>query len=182
MHPKKQKRASKFLSLLLRHKPETIGLELDRFGRADVDELLNKINKSGFDLTFEELQTVVAENNKKRFSFSEDRTKIRANQGHSIDIELNLKEQKPPDILYHGTAKKNLPSIREKGLLKQKRHHVHLSKKPETAQKVGLRYGKPVVLKIRAHEMHERGSSFYLSENGVWLTDHVPAGFIEFPH
>lgn len=141
-------RTSKFLSLVLRHKPEEIGLSLDKNGWADVKDLLYRINvlnkiHGTEEFTFEELEEVVRDNNKKRFAFNEDKTKIRANQGHSIDIDLNLKAVIPPDILYHGTATRFLSSIYKNGLEKQNRQHVHLSPDPETATKVGQRHGTP---------------------------------------
>jgi putative RNA 2'-phosphotransferase len=171
---------SKFLSLVLRHKPETIGLSLDKNGWADVQELIEKINQHHFPFDFSRLKNVVETSDKKRFAYSSDFTKIRANQGHSISVDLELEAKLPPDILYHGTAEKNLISIKEKGLLKGQRHHVHLSINTETANKVGMRYGKPVVLKIDSKKMFENGIKFYESENGVWLTDHVPSQYILF--
>lgn len=170
---KKRTQTSKFLSLILRHSPETVGIKLDKNGWADVDELLEKIN-----LDFETLDDIVETNDKKRFSFNEDLTKIRANQGHSINIDLELKPIEPPHNLYHGTIANFLRSIAKEGLTKQNRQYVHLSKDTETAKKVGMRRGKPIILAIRAEEMYEKGYKFYLSENGVWLTDHVPAKFI----
>ncbi len=172
---------SKFLSLILRHKPETIGLTLNENGWADTQELLKQCNTFGYKLSFEQLKTVVDINNKRRFAFSPDLTKIRANQGHSINVDLELKEKKPPDILFHGTAEKNIESIKEKGLNKRKRNFVHLSSDSKTAYNVGLRYGKPVILTINTGKMHEKGILFYLSENGVWLTDNVSPEFIGFP-
>lgn len=144
------KTTSRFLSLILRHKPETIGLSLDENGWANTNELLNKMNAHGHSLTFEQLKVIVDKNDKKRFAFSEDYTSIRASQGHSIEIDLNLQEQMPPDTLYHGTAERNIESIKQQGLLKGSRHHVHLSADTETAKKVGMRYGKPMVLTIDA--------------------------------
>lgn len=169
---------SKFLSLILRHKPETIGLHLDDKGWADVQELIAKANAAGKKLTLEKIVSVVAENDKQRFRFSEDHSRIRASQGHSITVQLDLPAVAPPEILYHGTAKKNLPSIFQQGLQKQKRQFVHLSANTRTAQKVGMRYGKAVVLEIRAGVLHQAGHIFYRSENGVWLTEQVPAEFI----
>lgn len=169
---------SKFLSLVLRHKPETIGLMLDENGWADVSELLEKFNASGTTLTFDELKVIVDENSKKRFAFNDDFTKIRANQGHSIEVDLKLQSKTPPAILYHGTALKNLDSIKEKGLLKGERQHVHLSDNIATATQVGSRHGKPIVLEIDTAAMLADGHVFYLSENKVWLTDFVPAKYI----
>jgi len=178
MTNQQQKKTSKFLSLVLRHKPETIGLKLDQNGWANTNELLEKINKQAFKLTLEELKTVVENNDKKRFAFSADIMRIRANQGHSIQVELQLTEKVPPEILFHGTAEKNLESIQAKGLLKGQRHHVHLSSDQATAHTVGKRYGKPIVLHINAAQMHQQGMPFFQAENGVWLTDHVAPNFI----
>lgn len=173
MTEKEKNKTSKFLSLVLRHKPEEIGLVLDVNGWANVEELLQKI-----DLKFEDLQKIVTTNNKKRFTFSDDLSKIRANQGHSINVDLELSEITPPEILFHGTAEKNMYSILKNGLLKKDRNHVHLSTEIETATKVGIRYGKPVILKIDALKMYQEGYKFYLSQNNVWLTDFVPKKFI----
>lgn len=178
MSPPEETRNSKFLSLVLRHKPEEIGLTLDGEGWAFVDELLTKSNQKGIPLTLDMLTKVVENSDKKRFAFSDDFTKIRANQGHSVEVDLKLDSTAPPAILYHGTAERNMASILEKGLLKQARHHVHLSSKRETAHTVGKRYGKPVILEINALEMHHQGYPFFISKNEVWLTDHVPAKFI----
>jgi len=177
---KQVKHLSKFLSLILRHEPEQIGLTLDNEGWADVAELLEKINKKGPHLDFATLQLVVDNNDKKRFAFNDNKTRIRASQGHTIDVDLNLPPQVPPTILYHGTAITNLPIIKEKGLVRMERQHLHLSAEEGTAKNVGGRHGKPVVLVIQALAMHEKGHVFYLSANGVWLTDHVPAEFIQF--
>jgi putative RNA 2'-phosphotransferase len=174
-------RISKFLSLVLRHEPQTINIVLDANGWVDVDELIQKVNKKGIHLDLESLQQVVANNDKKRFAFNEDRSRIRASQGHSVDVELGYEAKQPPEFLYHGTAIQNLDSIRQKGLLKGSRHHVHLSQEPETATKVGSRHGKPVVLTVQSGEMHRAGIAFFQSANGVWLTDTVGASFIHFP-
>ena len=170
---------SKFISLLLRHKPEVINLTLDNNGWANVDELLDKLNKSGYDMNFNELKEIVVTNDKQRFTFNEDETKIRANQGHSINVDLELKEEVPPDVLYHGTATRFLDSILEKGLLKQSRNHVHLSSSKDTALNVGKRYGTPVILIIDAKRMYRDGKKFYLSKNGVWLVDYVAPEYIK---
>lgn len=173
---------SKFLSLILRHKPETIDLTLDENGWADVAELIylaNKHNKTP--LTRALLEEIVASNDKQRFAFNEDKSKIRANQGHSIAIDLALVPQAPPDILFHGTATRFIESIRTQGLIAKSRQHVHLSKDKATAIKVGSRHGKPVVLNIWATKMHLAGFEFFRSDNGVWLTKHVPVEYIEFP-
>ncbi|MFH6945708.1 RNA 2'-phosphotransferase [Flavobacterium sp. FlaQc-50] len=171
---------SKFLSFVLRHSPETIDLKLDENGWANVDELIPQSNKHKVPLDFDLLQVVVATNDKKRFIFNEDKTKIRASQGHSINVELNLNEVVPEGFLYHGTIAASIDSIKETGLQKMSRQHVHLSKDKETAIKVGGRRGKPVILTVDAERMQLEGFKFYLSENGVWLTDEVPARYIEF--
>lgn len=178
MNEKQIKGISKFLSYILRHNPQTIGLELDKEGWADVEELMAKSKTDYSVLTREILDIVVSTNEKNRFAFNEDKSKIRANQGHSIDIELNLETQQPPAFLYHGTVDKFLDVIKAEGLKKMNRQHVHLSADKDTAVDVGSRRGKPIVLVINSGEMHQNGYSFYLSANGVWLTDHVPAAFI----
>lgn len=174
-------RSSKFLSLILRHQPEKIGLHLDAQGWADVEELLTKAQAHGVVLTRPQLEQIVANNDKQRFAFSPDGQRIRANQGHSIRVDLGLEPQLPPSHLYHGTATRFLDSIRQQGLLARGRDHVHLSADLETAVRVGQRHGKPVVLRIQAEAMHEVGVLFYRSANGVWLVSHVPLNFIVFP-
>lgn len=178
MNEIENKRISKFLSLILRHQPEIIELKLDENGWAEVNELITKSAKGRMHFSFEDLEEVVETNNKKRFAFNEDKTKIRASQGHSIAIDLALKTIQPPDFLYHGTADANISSILGKGIEKRSRQHVHLSADKETATKVGMRHGKPVILTIRTKEMHDDGIAFYLSANGVWLTDFVDAKYI----
>jgi len=180
MDDKQIKNISKFLSLILRHSPETIGLQLDENGWADVTELITKAATHGQVFDKATLEMVVAGNDKQRFAFNEDRTRIRANQGHSINVELNLVAQEPPEVLYHGTVAKFLGNIQQEGLLKMSRQHVHLSKERATAEKVGSRRGVPVILTVRSGQMFRDGIAFYLSENGVWLTDAVPAKYIEF--
>jgi putative RNA 2'-phosphotransferase len=172
---------SKLLSLVLRHQPEHIGLALNENGWANVTELIKKINTAGNTIDFALLQKVVDENDKKRFTFNEDKTMIRASQGHSIEVELDLKEVTPPDFLYHGTVAKNLTAIRSEGLKKMSRQHVHLSKDKETAIKVGSRRGAPIILTIQAGAMHTAGYTFYLSANEVWLTAEVPAIYLQIP-
>ncbi len=173
-----KKRISKFLSLILRHQPEKIGLTLDENGWALVSDILEK---SKMQFTVEELSEVVNTNDKKRFSFNANETKIRANQGHSLkSIDLDLKPETPPLFLYHGTVSKFIPEIKLHGLKKMNRQHVHLSKDRDTAAKVGARRGKPVILSIRALEMQNEGHQFFISENGVWLTDVVSSKFINF--
>ncbi len=175
-------RKSKFLSLILRHEPGRVGLTLDSAGWVSVEELLEAVNRHGVSLTLEQLQHIVATSDKKRFAFSEDSLRIRASQGHSVEVDLQYTPQTPPEILYHGTAMRFLDSIRQKGLQRMQRHHVHLQPETATALQVGARHGKPVLLSIRAGEMHGAGHVFYCSANGVWLTDHVPPQFINFPN
>ncbi len=171
---------SKKLSLVLRHKPEVIGIELDSNGWADVDILIENFNKKfKAELTMEKLEEIVRTNDKKRYSFIEDKTKIRANQGHSINVDVELKQAVPPEILYHGTALRFADSIEKNGILKMNRLYVHLSLDEATALKVGIRHGKPVIFKVKAGEMYRAGHIFYLSENNVWLTDSVSPQYIE---
>ncbi|MEM7303872.1 MAG: RNA 2'-phosphotransferase [Pseudomonadota bacterium] len=172
-------KASKFLSLVLRHKPATIGLSLDEQGWIDVDELLAACEEHDVELSRELLHEVVATNNKQRFVIRDGR--IRASQGHSISIDLDLAPQVPPDCLYHGTASRFLDSIRAEGLVSKSRQHVHLSLDEATAVNVGKRHGAPVVLTIDAKAMHEDGCVFYVSENGVWLTARVATKYIRPP-
>jgi putative RNA 2'-phosphotransferase len=180
MNEKKIKNTSKFLSLILRHAPETIQLNLDENGWANVAELIEKSNKHNQDFNFETLQIVVETNDKKRFQFNDDNTKIRASQGHSINIELNLEPTTPPDLLFHGTVAKFIESIQQTGLQKMSRQFVHLSKDTETANIVALRRGKPIILTINTKQMQADGFIFYLSENKVWLTNEVPVKYINF--
>ncbi|MBQ1517936.1 MAG: RNA 2'-phosphotransferase [Clostridia bacterium] len=171
---------SKKLSLVLRHKPEVIGIELDSNGWADVDIFIENFNKKfKAELTMEKLEEIVRTNDKKRYSFNEDKTKIRANQGHSINVDVELKQAVPPEILYHGTALRFADSIEKNGILKMNRLYVHLSLDEATALKVGIRHGKPVIFKVKAGEMYRAGHIFYLSENNVWLTDSVSPQYIE---
>jgi len=172
-------RISKFISLVLRHNPGRIGLKLDANGWAEVDELLLKAGQSGLRIERQTLEQVVAGNNKQRFAFSPDGTKIRASQGHSIPVDLELQPVPPPEVLYHGSARQAEQSILEKGLLPGKRNHVHLSADLQTALTVGRRHGKPVVFLVRAGKMEADGHAFYLSANGVWLTERVPVQYLE---
>ncbi len=174
-------RVSKFLSLVLRHDPSRAGLTLDENGWVAVDALLEGCRQAGRPLTRPQLERLVRENDKQRFSFSDDGLRIRANQGHSVEIDLALTPQSPPDILYHGTATRFLESIRATGLQPGSRQHVHLSREIETAIKVGQRHGRPVVLTIRAAELAASGQEFFCSDNGVWLTAPIAVEFIEFP-
>ena len=176
---KQQTHISKFLSLVLRHKPETIGIQLDQNGWTDISELIDKSNKYGIQFDREILKHIVATNSKKRFAVNDKFDKIRASQGHSIEIELGYKNQKPPEILFHGTSEKSVESILEKGLEKQNRQHVHLSSDIDTATKVGQRHGKPIVFLVLAEKMYGDNFEFFISENGVWLTENVPTKYLK---
>lgn len=176
---KKLDKLSVFISLVLRHKPEATKITLDEHGWANVEELLRGINETGRKISMEILEDIVATDNKQRYSFNEDKTLIRANQGHSIPVDVELKEQNPPEILYHGTATRFLNSILNDGLKPMSRLYVHLSKDIETAWKVGKRHGDPVILKTNSRDMYKDGYKFYLSENGVWLTEKVDVKYFE---
>lgn len=173
------KRTSKFLSLILRHEPHTIGLTLDESGWADVSELIAKSVAAGHPLDAEMLEEVVRTSDKQRFTLSADRKRIRAAQGHSVEVQLGLVPKEPPAVLYHGTASKNVASIRRDGLHAGARQQVHLSGDAETARRVGMRHGAPVVLTIAAGRMHAAGHTFTQADNGVWLTDAVTPEFIQ---
>jgi putative RNA 2'-phosphotransferase len=174
---------SKYLSLILRHRPELIGVSLDPEGWLNIDTLIEAANRHGKRLSLELVHRVVAENDKQRFALSEDGLQIRASQGHSIPtVDLDLAQVEPPDQLYHGTVAAFLKSIRNQGLLKRSRNHVHLSADADTARRVGMRRGKPIVLIVDALSMHRDQFVFYLSQNGVWLTDCVPARYLRFPN
>ncbi len=179
MDEKQKMKISKFLSLILRHKPETINLKLDENGWTDIGDLLEKSAANGNYFTRKELQTVVETNDKKRFVIDETKTKIRASQGHSIKVEIEFEERLPPAILYHGTAERNVESILKTGLRKMQRHHVHLSADPETARAVGIRYGKPVIFKVDTQKMLRENFKFLVSANNVWLVAEVPPHFLE---
>jgi len=168
----------RFMSLVLRHKPEVIGIRLDEHGWADINELIEGMNRAGKHIDRTKLDEIVATNNKKRYSISDDGKRIRANQGHSVQVDVELKEQKPPEILYHGTAERFSESIEREGLKPMGRLYVHLSKDIKTAENVGSRHGKPVVYEVAAGEMSENGFKFYLSENGVWLSGKVPPAYL----
>ena len=169
---------SKFISLILRHKPETIGITLDEHGWANVDELIAGVSKS-YPLDLARLERIVAEDEKQRYSFNDDKTLIRANQGHSIPVDVELEEVEPPKILYHGTGEKYVASINEQGLIPKSRLYVHLSGDEDTARKVGQRHGKPVTYTVKSGEMYRDGIVFYRSVNGVWLTKAVPVKYLE---
>lgn len=170
---------SKFLSYVLRHQPESIGLSLNDEGWVSVIELLEKANQHGKAFNHADLMRVVAENDKQRFRLSDDGLMIRASQGHSVQVNLALTPMQPPEVLYHGTATRFLDSILKEGLKAKSRQQVHLSADKDTALKVGQRHGKPLVLEIAALNMAEQGVLFYLSDNGVWLTDYVSAEFLQ---
>ncbi|MBW4456159.1 MAG: RNA 2'-phosphotransferase [Nostoc indistinguendum CM1-VF10] len=170
---------SKYLSKYLRHTPDAIGIKLTPNGWVAVDELLTACAKNKFPITRQELETVVEYNDKQRFSFDSTGTLIRANQGHTVKVDLQLEAVVPPDELYHGTARKSVESILQTGLCKMSRHHVHLSKDIATAKAVGARYGKAVVFAVYAAAMHQAGYIFYCSANGVWLVDHVPPEYLQ---
>ena len=169
---------SKYISLILRHKPETIGITLDEHGWANVDELINGIAKT-HEMNMDILEEIVRTDEKQRYSFNDDKTKIRANQGHSIQVDVELEEKAPPEILWHGTGEKFTSFIDAQGLIPKSRLYVHLSKDKETAEKVGSRHGKPVLYIVKAMEMYRDGYKFYLSKNGVWLTKEVPVKYLE---
>lgn len=181
---------SRVLSKVLRHEPEMVGVRLDANGWADVNELLTKLQRAKHsagapkrlrslpDVDLEFLREVVANNDKSRFAFSDDERRIRAVQGHSVGVDLGYTSLEPPEVLFHGTASENWPSIREEGLLRGSRHAVHLSSDAETARRVGARHGRPVVLTVYAGQMHRDGYKFSRSENAVWLVDSVPARFL----
>lgn len=165
---------SKYISLILRHKPETIGITLDEHGYANVNDLLNGLN-----INFQILEEIVKTDNKNRYSFNDDKTKIRANQGHSINVDVELIEKKPPDILYHGTATKYVSDINKYGLLPKSRLYVHLTDSIEVAKATGVRHGELVIYEINAKKMYEKDIKFYLSVNNVWLTKRVEKEYIK---
>lgn len=167
-------RTSRYISMLLRHKPEAAGISLDKNGWANVEELVNGVSKTHF-LDMETLEEIVATDDKQRYSFNESKTKIRANQGHSIGIDVELEECEPPEYLWHGTGMKYVESIKQDGLIPKSRLYVHLSTDYETAVNVGSRHGQPYVFKIDAKSMSEDGIKFYKSVNGVWMTECVPS-------
>lgn len=168
---------SKYMSLILRHKPETIGISLDEHGWANVEDLITGIAKDN-EFNMEILEEIVRRDEKQRYSFNEDKTLIRANQGHSIPVDVELEEWVPPEILWHGTGEKYVESIDREGLISKSRLYVHLSKDEDTAIKVGSRHGKPVIYNVKAKQMYDDGYKFYLSVNGVWLTKEVPVKYL----
>lgn len=174
----KIKSVSKSMSYVLRHRPDAIGIKLDPNGWVDVGDLLGAFQRDGKRYTREIIDRAVAENDKRRFEFNEDGTRIRARQGHSIEVDLGYEPATPPDVLFHGTAKRNLDSVREKGLLKMNRHHVHLSTSKETMLAVAQRHGKPIILEVDAKRMHADGHVFYVTDNSVWLVDTVGPGYL----
>ena len=171
------KETSKFISLILRHKPETIGISLDEHGWANIDELICGVSKTHL-LTMEILERIVTEDEKQRYSFNEDKTLIRANQGHSIPVDVELEEVQPPEFLYHGTGEKYVESIDKQGLIPKSRLYVHLSPDEDTARKVGSRHGKPVIYIVKSGEMYRNREKFFRSVNGVWLTKNVAVQYL----
>lgn len=171
-------KTGRYISYLLRHHPEEAGLTLDEHGWADVNELINAVAETYTGFSRTELDEIVATNNKKRYSYSEDGMRIRANQGHSIQVDVELEEKTPPPVLWHGTAEHFVESIQEQGLVSGNRLYVHLSADTDTARVVGKRHGKPVIFCVDCKRMSEDGYKFYLSVNGVWLTKEVPARYL----
>lgn len=169
---------SKYMSLILRHKPETIGITLDEHGWADVDEFIAGIARDR-EFNMEMLEEIVRRDEKQRYSFDEEKVLIRANQGHSIPVDVELDETEPPEYLWHGTGMKYVSSIDVQGLLRKSRLYVHLSKEDKIAVEVGRRHGKPVLYLVKSGEMYRDGYPFYLSKNGVWLTREVPVQYLE---
>ena len=169
---------SKYISLILRHKPEAIGVSLDEHGWANVEDLVAGIAKDN-DFNIEMLEEIVATDKKQRYSFNEDRTLIRANQGHSIPVDVELERVAPPEYLWHGTGEKYVASIDEAGLIQKSRLYVHLSGDEETAMKVGKRHGEPVLYRVLSGKMQQDGYAFFRSVNGVWLTKQVPVCYLE---
>jgi len=178
MTPKQLVTVSKFLSKHLRHAPEALGLTLEPGGWVAIDTLLAACAQHGFPISREQLDEVVRTSDKKRYSYDDAGTRIRANQGHSTAVDLQLQPVEPPALLYHGTTEKHVTEILAFGLLKMKRHHVHLSLDIATATRVGQRQGKPIILTVDSAAMHTRGLLFYCSVNGVWLTEHVPPEYL----
>jgi putative RNA 2'-phosphotransferase len=172
------RRVSRFLAMVLRHRPEAVGLSLDESGWVPVAQLLDALRRHGRGLSRDDLERVVERNDKQRFAFDPTGQRIRANQGHSVPVDLGLDPVDPPAELFHGTADRNVAVILRDGLRKMARHHVHLSPDTQTATKVGQRHGKPVIFAIDSAAMYARGHQFYCSANGVWLTDRVPPEYL----
>ena len=171
---------SKYISLILRHKPEVIGIVLDEHGWANVSELIEGIKKNNPEFDMIALEEIVSTDSKQRYSFNEDKTLIRANQGHSIPVDVELEEKRPPEFLYHGTGEKYVESIEETGLIPKSRLYDHLSKDVKTAEQVGKRHGKEVVYQVNAGQMYRDGYNFFLSMNNVWLTKKVPVRYLKY--
>lgn len=169
---------SRYISLILRHKPEVVGLKLDEHGWVNVDQLIEGVSRK-YMINRSILEEIVETDNKQRYSFNTDKTKIRANQGHSVNVDVELEEHQPPEILWHGTDKKFVDAINEQGLIPKSRLYVHLSKDPETARQVGARHGESVLYIVGAGQMFRDGYKLYLSKNGVWLTKEVPVKYLE---
>jgi len=181
MNPKQKTSVGKLISLALRHDPAVLGLALDAAGWAETAPLLAGLQAKGIRITMQELEELVETNEKRRYAFNEDKTKIRAVHGHSLELELGYEAQSPPEFLYHGTAEQNVAHIRAKGLERRSRQFVHLSMDEATAKLTGMRHGKPVVLLVKAGAMSEAGHQFFRSSSNVWLTESVPAEFLVFP-
>ena len=170
---------SKYMSLILRHKPDVIGIELDEHGWANVNDLISGIEKDNHGFNFELLEEIVRSDSKQRYSFNDDKSLIRANQGHSVNVDVELKEKEPPEYLYHGTGEKYVKFINQDGLIPKSRLYVHLSKDIKTAEYVGKRHGKEIIYRINSGRMYRNGYKFYLSENGIWLTKEASVKYLE---
>lgn len=181
MEAKRLTQLSKFLSFILRHDPAAVGIALDVNGWVEIERLLEACRAHGMAMTREVLESVVATSSKQRFAISQDGLRVRANQGHSIEVDLAYQPAPPPAVLFHGTVAASLAAIRREGLRKMSRHHVHLSADAGLARMVGMRRGKAIVLAVASGRLHAAGHVFYLSANGVWLTEHVPPAYIELP-
>lgn len=170
---------SKYMSLILRHKPDVIGIELDEHGWANVNDLISGIEKDNHGFNFELLEEIVRSDSKQRYSFNDDKSLIRANQGHSVNVDVELKEKEPPEYLYHGTGEKYVKFINQDGLIPKSRLYVHLSKDIKTVENVGKRHGKEIIYRINSGRMYRNGYKFYLSENGIWLTKEASVKYLE---
>lgn len=179
MEKQRNEKVSKLLSYILRHEPGAVGLKLEEDGWVKVSDLVTACDKHGHFFTLDELKEIVETSDKKRFSFDEGEHRIRANQGHSADVQIEFEKRQPPAVLYHGTARKNIDAIFTEGLKKMQRHHVHLSSDTKTARAVGIRYGEPVIFEVDTASMLETDFEFYMSTNGVWLIDSVPPQFLK---